>query len=107
MDIPRPKKKNTKRYVVGGAVIAGLLFVTVAISRLEPAPPPVEGSAIWRDTVKQGTMVREVRGPGILEPERVRWVSAVTAGRVEEIYVEPGANVQASKVLLELTNPDV
>jgi hypothetical protein len=52
-------------------------------------------------------MVREVRGPGSLIPEQIRWVSAVTPGRVERKLVLPGARVTAGTVLLELSNPDM
>ena len=34
------------------------------LSRLKPAAPTVEKSAIWMDTVKRGPMLRQVRGPG-------------------------------------------
>jgi multidrug resistance efflux pump len=59
------------------------------------------------DTVRQGAMVRDVRGPGTLVPEQIRWVSAVVPGRVERKLVQPGARVTAATVLLELSNPDV
>jgi multidrug resistance efflux pump len=59
------------------------------------------------DSVRRGTMVREVRGPGSLVPEQVRWIAALTPARVERILVQPGAEVAASTVLLELSNPDV
>jgi multidrug resistance efflux pump len=52
-------------------------------------------------------MVREVRGPGNLVPEQIRWVSAVAPGRVERKLVQPGERVSAATVLLELSNPDV
>ncbi len=39
-------------------------------------------------------MLREVRGPGSLAPEPIRWVSAVTAGRVERTLAQPGAPVE-------------
>ena len=35
-------------------------------------------------------MVRQVRGPGTLVPEQIRWVSAVTAGRVLVDEGRPG-----------------
>nr|WP_240978564.1 HlyD family efflux transporter periplasmic adaptor subunit [Longimicrobium terrae] len=51
--------------------------------------------------------MREVRGPGTLVPEQIRWVSAVTAGRVERILVQPGMTVQPGTPLLVLSNADV
>jgi multidrug resistance efflux pump len=77
------------------------------ISQLRPAAPSVEASTLYIDTVKQGTMLREVGGPGTLVPENIHWISAVTGGRVEAIHVEPGSQVKSGTRLLELSNPDV
>jgi multidrug resistance efflux pump len=52
-------------------------------------------------------MVRQVRGPGTLVSQDIRWISAVTQGRVERKLVEPGTAVTAGTVLLVLSNPDV
>ncbi len=87
--------------------MVGLVVMTVGLSRLKPAAPSVEGGTLWTDTVTQGPMVREVRGPGTLVPEQIRWVTAVSAGRVDKKLVLPGARVTAGTVLLELSNPDV
>jgi len=107
MDIARaPRKKAPKSLVIGGG-IAALVLVTVALSRLKPAAPSVERSTIIIDGVKRGPMVREVRGPGSLVPEQVRWISAVTGGRVDRVNVRPGDRVTAGTVLLEMSNPDV
>ena len=81
--------------------------MTIAVSRVESRPPSVERGTLWIDTVHRGTMLRQVRAPGTLEPEHVRFVSAVTAGRIERIALRPGTPVVPSTELLELTNPDV
>ncbi len=107
MDIPRPKTRSKKRWVYGSLALAAVLLMTVALSKLEPAAPSVELSTIWMDTVQRGTMVREVSGPGTLVPEQIRFISAVTAGRVERVLLEPGVTVDSSTVLLVLSNPDV
>lgn len=107
MDIPRERKPNRSRfYLMGGGLLA-VVAVTLGLSRLRPASPRVERATLWMDTVRQGPMVREVRGPGTLVPEQIRWVSAVTPGRVEKKLVQPGARVSAGTVLLELSNPDM
>lgn len=59
------------------------------------------------DSVQRGTMVRAVRAPGTLVPEQVRFVSALTAGRIERLPVRPGATVTAGSALLDMSNPDV
>lgn len=107
VDIPRAPQKKRGRYIYIAAGIAVVGVTTVALARLKPAAPTVDHGTLWVDTVRQGTMVREVRGPGTLVPERIRWISALTPGRVEAINLLPGQRVQASTVLLVLSNPDV
>jgi multidrug resistance efflux pump len=87
--------------------VAALGVTTVGLARLKPAAPTVEAGTLWMDTVRLGPFVREVRGPGTLVPEQIRWVSALAPGRVEKKLVLPGARVTAGTVLLELSNPDV
>ena len=108
MDIPRPQEpKGRKRLIYGGIALAGVVTVTVALSRLQPAAPSVDGGTLWMDTVRYGNMRRDVRGPGTLVPEQMRQVTAVTSGRVERILAQPGDTVQPNTILLELSNPDV
>ncbi len=107
MDIVRDKPRSVKRIVVGGVALVGLVAVSVAIARLDPADPTVEAGTIYFDSVVRGEMVREVRGPGTLVPEDIRWITAVTAGRVEKIHHLAGVAVEPETVLLQLTNPDV
>src|ERR1044071_7838640 len=107
MDIKRDPQSNKKKWVIGAVAGLGLNAVTVALMNLKPASPTVERPTIMLDTVKQGEMVLEVRGPGTLVPEDIRWITAVTAGRVEKRHLLPGVNVDTGTVLLELSNPDV
>ena len=107
MDIPRKAVKSRRRWVYGAAAIAGLALATVALARVGPAAPGVDGGTLWTDTVRRGDMARQVRGPGTLVAEDIRWISAVTQGRVESKLVQPGTAVAVGTVLLTLSNPDV
>jgi multidrug resistance efflux pump len=107
VDIPRAPVRSKKKYFVGGGVLVGIVLVTLALGNLEPAAPTVERSTLWIDTVERGTMLRQVRAPGTLVPEQIRWIPAVTAGRIEQVRVRPGATVTANTVILELSNPEV
>ncbi|MGH2708402.1 MAG: efflux RND transporter periplasmic adaptor subunit [Actinomycetota bacterium] len=108
MDIPRaPAQRGRKRLIYGGIILLVVVTTTLGLSRLKPAAPRVDRAAVWIDSVQRGPLVIEVRGPGTLVPERVRWISAVTAGRVERRLAEPGQAVTPETVLLELSNPDV
>jgi HlyD family secretion protein len=64
---------------------------------------------VWVDTVKRGSMLRQVRGLGTLIPvdEARRMLPAATQGRVERIVIRPGAEVTPDTVILELTDPQV
>jgi HlyD family secretion protein len=107
VDIVRTPPKRRRRYLIIALAVVAVISVTVSVSRLESRAPSVERGTLWIDTVRRGTMLRQVRAPGKLEPEHVRFVSAVTAGRVERRDVLPGAHVSPTTVLVELSNPDV
>lgn len=113
MDIVRDasfkKKKQRKQIVLTVAAVVAVLGITLGVSRLKPAAPSVEMSTIWPDTVKRGSMLRQVRGLGTLVPipEDVRLIPAETDVRVERILVLPGTPVTPDTVIMELTNPQV
>ncbi|MGH7675409.1 MAG: HlyD family secretion protein, partial [Gemmatimonadales bacterium] len=107
VDIPRAPTAKRRRYLQGAVAGASLLVLTVVLASLKPAAPTVDRATIWPDSVRRGEMVREVRGPGSLVPEQIRWISALTPARVERILAQPGESVHATTVLLELSNPDV
>lgn len=108
MDIVREQKPKTRKRILqaGGAIVV-LALITLGMRQLQPAAPSVDQSTVWTDTVQHGTMIRMVRGPGTLVPEQRRWITAVTSGRVEEILVLPGTELEDSTVFLRMSNPDV
>src|SRR5919201_7160668 len=111
MDIQRPasvaRQKKVRRIIFGAGIVLIIGVISVALGRLEPAAPTVERATVWVDTVKRGSMLRQVRGLGTLVPEDTRWLPATTEGRVERILLRPGASVQADSVILMLSNPQV
>ena len=112
MDIARPELKRQKRrrqILWSIAALAILVVVTVGISRLKPAAPTVDRSTIWTDTVKRGSMLRQVRGLGSLIPshEDVRQIPAETEATVIRIDKLPGSQVTADTVLVEMVNPQL
>ena len=107
VDIPRTPTKSRKRYIQGGVAAGGIIVLTLLLGSLKPAAPSVDREILSLDGVRRGVLVREVRGPGTLVPEHIRWISALTPARVERIFVQPGTRVTATTPLLELANPDV
>jgi multidrug resistance efflux pump len=101
----KPKKRKRSIWIAGGVV--GLVALTLFFRSLDPAAPTVDAAVVWRDTVKQGTLIRQIRGPGTLVPEDARFITAVTNGRVERIHLLPGTEVMAGDIILEMSNPDV
>ncbi len=107
MDIPRKSQARQRliRRIVYGIILLGAVGgISWYVMRLKPADPSVDRATVWIDTVKRGPMLRQVRGLGTLVPEEIRWVPAVTEGRVERKLVQPGARVNADTVILELSN---
>jgi HlyD family secretion protein len=110
VDIQRPamaRRRRIKRIVYSAAGVLLILGITLGLSRLKPAAPSVEWSTVWPDTVKRGPMLRQVRGVGTLVPEEIRWIPALTEGRVERLRLLPGAPVRVDTVLLDLSNPQL
>jgi HlyD family secretion protein len=112
MDIARPefRRQKLRRQIVWAAAGCLLLVaVTIGVSRLKPAAPEVERSTVWTDTVKRGSMLRQVRGLGSLIPsqEFTRQIPAETEATVVRIRMLPGTQVKAETILIEMSNPQV
>lgn len=107
MDVQREPPSRHRRHLLIGIGLAGAAALLYLGLRLEPAVPSVERNTILIGAVARGSFTREVRGPGTLVPEQVVHVTAPTAGRVEQVWAQPGQTVQATTLLLALSNPDV
>lgn len=107
MDIARTPPKRTRRnlLIAGGGI--GIVAISAWTLTLDPAVQTVERSAVLIDSVRRGDVVREVRGPGTLVPERIRWITAQASARVERLVSESGRQVASGELLLELSNPDL
>jgi HlyD family secretion protein len=90
--------------VLALVLIAGISF---GVLRLRSASPAVERSALQFVTVESGPMICRAEGLGTLVPEEVRWLSAGTDGRVDQLFLRPGAHVKPDTVILQLSNPDL
>lgn len=110
MDIARPdlkRRRKRRRILFTFAGLIVLALITLGLSRLKPAAPTVDQAQVYRDTVKRGEMLRQVRGNGTLVPEKIITVQSDTGGTVENILVLPGAEVEPDTVLLVLGNPQL
>jgi len=114
MDIVRDesvkKKKRQKQTVMIVVAVVAVLGATLGVSKLKPALQSVDGGTIWPDTVKRGSMLRQVRGLGSLVPipDDVRLIPAETDVRVERILILPGGTpIKPDAIIMELSNPQV
>jgi multidrug efflux pump subunit AcrA (membrane-fusion protein) len=114
MDIVRDesvkKKKRQKQAAMIVVAVIAVLGATLGVSRLKPALQSVDGGTIWPDTVKRGSMLRQVRGLGSLVPipDDVRLIPAETDVRVERILILPGGTpIKPDAIIMELSNPQV
>ncbi len=111
MDRPRvvdkfSLKKHRKLALVAGGFLA-LSGVAVAIAKLEPGAPAVAREQLYLDEVKEGTLERKVRGPGVLQPREARWLSTRAEARVDRVLVRAGEAVEPDTVIVQLSNPEV
>jgi HlyD family secretion protein len=95
------------RVVLPLAAILIALGAGFGVLHMRSASPVVDRSALQMVTVESGPMICRVEGLGTLVPEDVRWVAAGTEGRVDEIYLRPGAHVKPDTPILQLSNPDL
>ena len=112
MDIARPEFKERKRrrqIVVVAVIIIVVATISVIVYRLKPAAPTVERGTVWVDTVRRGSMLRQVRGIGLLLPsqESVLQIPAETEATVVRIRMLPGSPVKPDSVIMEMSNPQV
>jgi multidrug resistance efflux pump len=112
MDIARPEFKERKRrrqIATGAVVVVAVAALTVVVYRLRPAAPTVERGTVWTDSVKRGSMLRQVRGIGSLVPsqESVLQIPAETEATIIRIRMLPGSLVNADSILVEMSDPQV
>src|SRR5246500_5970915 len=104
MDIARPEFKERKRrrqIATAAGIVVVVAALTVVVYRLRPAAPTVERGPGWTDSVKRGSMLRQVRGIGSLVPsqESVLQIPAETEATIIRIRMLPGSNVKPDSIL--------
>ena len=108
MDVPLPRRRTAS--FRGGLWAAALLVlaaaVVVALQRGSELPR-VERESLLTAKVQAGSFVVRVRGSGTLRPESIRWLTAESSGRVEEVAIQAGAAVEPDTLVVRLENLDL
>ncbi|MBX9928223.1 MAG: HlyD family efflux transporter periplasmic adaptor subunit [Gemmatimonadaceae bacterium] len=107
MDIARTPPKQTRRNSLIAAAAVAVVVISILLSRLDPAAPTIAKEGVLIDSVRRGDVIRDVRGPGTLVPEHIRFITAAASARVERLGSESGRKVATGDLLLELSNPDL
>lgn len=92
---------------IGVVVVSAAAF---AVSRLKPAAPTVDGSAVWPGVVTRGPLIRQVRGStGTLVPreDSIQLIPALTEATVVHIRALPGTIVNPDTILMDLSDPQL
>lgn len=109
MDIPRKPRRRRRMLMLiglGAALTVGGLSAAGFAAR-ESGTPTIAARSVRTATVERGPMLREVESPGSLVAEDLRWITASERARVDRIVVEPGTEVLADTIIVELANPDL
>jgi HlyD family secretion protein len=112
MDISRPdikKKKMRRQWILAGCGVVALALVAFFVMRLKPAAPEVDRATVWTDSVKQGPLLVQVRGPGTLvaREDKIRIIPAETDATILRIRVLPGTQVKADTIIMDMVDPTV
>ncbi len=108
MDVPLPRRRTARlRGWLSGAAVVVLVVAALAVLRSGSDLPSVERSTLLTAKVQAGAFVVRVRGSGTLRPESIRWLTAESSGRVEEVAIRPGAPVEPDTLVVRLENLDL
>jgi hypothetical protein len=96
--------RRTNRAGHGSVGLTLVLFFTAFVAHLSPPLsdplPSIKRGTVWPDTVRRGTMVRQVRGSGALVPAsdatRLEAVLRIAKTQGSEIAIGQPASVEGS-----------
>lgn len=109
MDIKLPKKPwyaKYRMYIIGGAVLAGLLVYAVVL-QLGPKTLKVEMVDEQIAEVKEGEFLEYIDANGVVSPATSMRVNAMEGGTVERICCHNGDLLRRGDTILVLSNPKV
>lgn len=108
MDVKVSSARNIHKKHYFLAVAVGVISLSCLWLFSQPsASRTVSADKLWFDQVKQGSLVLEVTGFGVLESKVQRFLTASSEAVIEEILLKPGAKVSPDSVILQMSNPSI
>jgi HlyD family secretion protein len=106
MDKIIPKKKWTPKKIatIAGVAIFAFFIIHLLFFRDNSSRLYVDKDKMTLASVEQGRFQEFIPVDGVVQPIATIYVDAVFGGRVEEIYVRDGANLQEGDKILRLSN---
>jgi HlyD family secretion protein len=99
----QPQKRRRKLWV-GAAVLAGISFTAFVFS-MDFTTLRVDRENLRIGTVVRGEFEIKVSGNGTLEPVNVESLASRVEGRVTQIHLKPGAQIEQGEPLVSLSSP--
>ena len=99
--------RNRKLLSYAISIAVALCILSLAAAYVSRRAPTVQAEEIWRATVTQGSMVRQVSASGTLIAPELRSVTNQVEGIVERVLVLPGQSVHPDTLLVELSGPEI
>jgi len=98
--------RNPKTLLLALALALVVSFYFIS-QKFTSADMQVNSDHLIYSQVKQGPMTISVSGNGILVPENIQWLAARVSGRVEQVIVKAGTQVNQGDVIAILSNPEL
>jgi HlyD family secretion protein len=99
----QPQERRRKLWI-GGSILAGISFAAFVFS-LDFTTLRVDRENLRIGTVVLGDFEIRVSGNGTLEPVNVESLASRVAGRVTQIHLKPGAQIEQGEPLISLSSP--
>lgn len=108
MDVPRPRRRSARArallvFLIGVAAVG----VASAFDAIATRQRVVERSALLTGVVERSPFIVRVNASGVLVPEAIRWLTAESSGRVEAVFLQPGAEVTPETEVVRIENLDL
>ncbi|UAA40357.1 HlyD family efflux transporter periplasmic adaptor subunit [Paraneptunicella aestuarii] len=104
---PNKKKFNNKKILMILAAAIPVLFLINYVWVMGQADFSINRSSLTIGEVKRGNYTVSVRGTGLLVPDKIHWLAAMTDATVVRVVLKAGNIVKEGDLIVEMTNPQL